>query len=147
MSSSMMKDNFAGTRISTLDEVLEYASSQNITVNLELKDLTSAKGISSAQKDTFAAMVVSRVYAYDMEDQVIFASFNHNYLAEIDRLNSDNKTLYVTHEGGAASLINNYPADAYSIDLAAITSDDVEFFQERLLAELQLFLQPIQTKE
>lgn len=128
MSSSMMKDNFAGTKISTLDEVLEYASSQNITVNLELKDLTSAKGISSAQKDTFAAMVVSRVYAYDMEDQVIFASFNHNYLAEIERLNSDNKTLYVTHEGGAASLINNYPADAYSIDLAAITSDDVEFF-------------------
>lgn len=128
MSSDMMKNNFAGTKISTLDEILQYAQSQNITINLELKDISTAKGISSAQKDTFAAMVVSRVYAYGLEDKVIFASFNYDYLAEIERLNSNNQTLYVTHEGGAANLINNYPADAYSIDLNGISKDDVEFF-------------------
>lgn len=128
MSATMMKNNFSGTKVSTLDEILEFASTQDVTVNLELKDISSAKGISQAQKDTFAAMVVARVYAYGVEDKVIFASFNHNYLSQIKRLNNNNKTLYVTHESGAAHLINDYPADAYSIDLNAITADDVEFF-------------------
>ena len=142
--SDQMKDAcYKGERIITLDQVLAYFSGEyydgaasdiialvgdvpdGVLINLELKDLTNYKGISQAQKDTFAAAVVSRVYAYGLQDRVVFASFNQAYLDTIESLNSDNYTLCVTEEGEADMLLEKRPADSYSIDLNVVTDDTI----------------------
>lgn len=134
LSEDMMSRCYDGEHIATLDEVLAYMATEqidsNVTINLELKDITGAKGISQAQKDIFAAAVVSRVYAYELQDRVIFASFNHDYLMQIEALNSENTTLYVTESGDADVLLSDYPADSYSIDLNAVTEECVNKIHE-----------------
>lgn len=145
LSERMRKDCYAGEKIITLDELLAYFSGEavvndsgimayigqvpsDVLINLELKDLTNFKGISQAQKDTFAAAVVSRVYAYGLQDRVVFASFNHDYLDQIEALNPANYTLCVTENGDADWLLEHYPADSYSMDLNVVTEDAIAKF-------------------
>lgn len=146
LSDRMMSDCYKGEKIVTLDEVLAYFNGDyvvtdssdirafvgevpgNVLINLELKDLTNFKGISKAQKDTFAAAVVSRVYAYGLQDRVVFASFNHDYLDQIEALNPDNYTLCVTENGDADWLLEHYPADCYSMSLEVVSDYAIERF-------------------
>jgi glycerophosphoryl diester phosphodiesterase len=76
---SWMKPEFAGERVPTLDEVLEWARPR-ILVNIEIK------GAGCEEK------IVELVKKHGMIDKVIVSSFHHEYLAKIKDLEPAIKT-------------------------------------------------------
>jgi len=68
-----LKQEFAGERVPTLDEVLEWAK-HRIMVNIEIKGAGCEE------------QIVELVKKHEMTDKVIVSSFHHEYLAKIKKL-------------------------------------------------------------
>lgn len=66
-------EEFAGTKIPALSEVLEFISALNIKLIIELK----------GDYEKLDMKVVELIHRYNCEDKAIISSFNHNYLKNI----------------------------------------------------------------
>lgn len=113
--------DFAGEKIPNLQEALEYISAQNCMVYLELKDCGEVPG--------FEECVVEMVHTTGMQDRVMYASFNYEYLRKIKEIDAESEILYNTTLD-KKTMIQEYPAEYYGLYLESATADLVETIHE-----------------
>ncbi len=111
-----------GERIPTLDEVIELISPTELGIYLELKDI--------GESDTFVQKVVETVNRYSMQDRVLYASFNYEYLCMIKEDEENAKILCNTSIGDPEKLLNEYPADCYGVNRENINQDTIRKLKE-----------------
>lgn len=107
---SWFSADFAGEKIPTLEQVMEYAKGK-IDLNIEIKDL----GKDSCLPDKVLELVVEN----EMQDQCIITSTNRNYLKRIKTINPDIKTGYII-----AAAYGDYYSDEF-VDVISIRSSFV----------------------
>lgn len=110
-----------GEHIPTLAEVLDFIQPTELGIYLELKDIGEAEG--------FAVSVAALVEEAQMQDRVLFASFNYQYLQQIREADAANRILCNTKIGDADRLLTEYPADAYGLWLETLTQDTIRNLQ------------------
>lgn len=108
---------YAGERIPTLDEVLNYLQDTSCRLYLELKDIGEVEG--------FEETVVSTVTSYNMLDKCIFASFNYSYLKTIKDINNSARILYNTSMDSEEN-IRTHPAEYYGLYVECLSPELVE---------------------
>ncbi|AJI20984.1 glycerophosphodiester phosphodiesterase [Priestia megaterium] len=79
------KKKYGVCKIPTLNEVMEWASSEGISVNIELKN-------NIFDYPYLEMKVLDLIYLYKMKDRTMISSFNHNSLARIGSLDSTIET-------------------------------------------------------
>lgn len=99
-------EEYAGTRIPTLEEVMDVCEGR-IMMNIELK----AVDTSGELEEKVAQIITER----DMEDQCVVTSFKQNSLIAIKRYNPDILTGYI-YNFGYSNTINYEAMDILSID-------------------------------
>lgn len=114
---SWFHSGFAGERIPTLQMALEYIATQECKVYLELKDCGPVPG--------FEDSVVEVVQSTGMQDRVVYASFNYEYLKKIKELDNNSKILYNT-TSDKKTIVQEYPAEFYGLYFEAATADLIE---------------------
>ena len=127
---SWYSSDFAGEKIVTLDEFLDYvAGVDGLRVYLELKDLYAIKGETSPYDttniDPFVSGIFDAVVSHGLEDRIIFASFNYNYLQQFKALDSNCEILLNISEYGV-DLPQIYPADYYGLFTDVISKEVVD---------------------
>ncbi len=103
---SWFSEEFAGTRVATLEEALEICRGK-ISMNIELKD--------NLISETLVDAVLEQIELYGMEEQVVISSASYRYLKEVREKNPNIRTGYIL---GAA--YGNYFED-----------DNIDFFSIR----------------
>lgn len=78
----LLKLNFDGEKIVSLDEFLNFAKKKKVYFNLEIKELHSI----SIEKKAIG-IILKKLKKYKCEKQVIISSFDHQYLKKIRILN------------------------------------------------------------
>ena len=111
-----------GEHIPTLSQVLELIQHTNLGIYLELKDIGEA--------DNFAIAVAEMVQNAQMQDRVVFASFNYQYLQQIKEADANNQILCNTKLGDADRLLKEYPADYYGLWMETLTQDTIRKLKE-----------------
>ncbi|MCR4657570.1 MAG: phosphatase PAP2 family protein, partial [Lachnospiraceae bacterium] len=122
--------SFKGEKIPTLAEALEQIRKSDLSIYLELKDISGAAGLSEEQKEKFPEMVAKEVDEHGMKGRIIYASFQYDYLKKFKALSKKNKTLLNTVEGDAGILLNEYPSDYYGMGRDAVSGEAVEKLHE-----------------
>lgn len=83
------KEDIKLQQISTLEEVLKFSKENNLSINIEIKDLSK-----TPFNDVAVDKVIELVLSYKMQEDVIISSFNKNYIMEVEEKNKDiNKAL------------------------------------------------------
>ena len=118
---SWFHDGFAEERIPTLQQALEYIATQECKVYLELKDCGQVPG--------FENSVVEVVHNTEMQDRVVYASFNYEYLKKIKELDYNSKILYNT-TSDKKTMVQDYPAEFYGLNLESATADLIAAIHE-----------------
>jgi len=78
------QQSYVGERAPTLREALQFTLDNDWRVNVELKDLrTKGKGLLVVEK------TVALIEELSLQERVVVSSFNHDYLRQVRRLNSD----------------------------------------------------------
>lgn len=126
MSAQGVIDNYTDEKMPTLSEVLDLIRKSDLSIYLELKDISAATSLTAEQLQGFAEMVVNTVDEYSMQNRVIYASFNYDYLKQIKALSEENKILCNTVIGNADTLLTDYPADYYGLNIETINQDAIE---------------------
>ncbi len=126
MSAQGVIDNYAVESIPTLSEVLKLIGNSDLSIYLELKDISAATSLTAEQLQGFAEMVVNTVDEHSMQNRVIYASFHYDYLKQIKTLSKENKILCNTVIGNADTLLTDYPADYYGLNIETINQDTIE---------------------
>ena len=103
---SWFSEEYAGTSIPTLSEVLELIKESNIKIYLELKDI--------GEDAQFPLEVYQLTQDYQMEDRCVFASFQYNYLRIIKDTYPEAKILLNTTIA-ETTLPQDYPSDYYGV--------------------------------
>ncbi len=106
--------DFAGEKIPTLQETMEYLRTQECNIYLELKDIGEA--------EWFAESVAATVAAYDMTERCVFASFNYKYLQAIKEQDAANRILYNTMSD-KTTMVTDYPAEYYGLYLESVSPE------------------------
>lgn len=78
----LLKLNFDGEKIVSLDEFLNFAKKKRLYFNLEIKELHSV-----AIEKKALGIILKKLKKYKCEKQVLISSFNHEYLEKIKFLN------------------------------------------------------------
>ncbi|MEK8128865.1 glycerophosphodiester phosphodiesterase [Paenibacillus filicis] len=79
---------FPVAEIPTLKQVLELVKTHNLYLNIEIKDIMTNTG----KYDGLNLAAARLVEEYELVDQVIFSSFNHNSMAELKESYPEIKT-------------------------------------------------------
>ena len=111
-----------GEHIPTLSQVLQLIQPTNLEIYLELKDI--------GESEDFAVSVAQMVQEIQMQDRVIFASSNYQYLQQIKETDWNNRILYDTRLGDADRLLVECPADYYGLWLEDLTQDTIRKLKE-----------------
>lgn len=111
-----------GERIPTLAEVLELVKSTDMGIYLELKDVGERAG--------FVDAVIEEVKVHEMQQRVVYASFNYGYLQQIKASDESALILCNTSLGDADRLLNEYPADCYGLNVDMINQDTIRKLKE-----------------
>ncbi|MFT4415650.1 glycerophosphodiester phosphodiesterase [Fredinandcohnia humi] len=86
------KEQYGFCSIPTLEEVLQWASKNNLLVNVELKTgLVTYKGIEEK--------TIEMIHKYGLEDRVILSSFNHYSMVKCRQLSSSIEIALLFMEG------------------------------------------------
>lgn len=85
-------DAFAGTKIPTLEEVLDWVTATPLGIHIELKN-----GI--VRYDGLEDRVIELVRHYQLIDRVVISSFNHYSLVDVHRQHPDIETAILFMEG------------------------------------------------
>lgn len=76
---------FAGEKIPTLDEFLDYVKDKDILINMELKNsIISYYGLEKK--------VLDKIYEYKLQKKVILSSFNHYSMVKVKKYDESIKT-------------------------------------------------------
>lgn len=89
---SWFDEKFTEERIPTLDQLLQLAKANDITVNIEIKS-----GL--VMYPNIEQKVIDKIYEYNMQQQVIISSFNHYALAQSKRIDQSIPTGILYMEG------------------------------------------------
>ena len=100
-----------------LEEVIVWAKSKNVHLNIELKNNGHIK--------KWVGSVVDLINKYNYSDMVLVSSQNYNTLKKIKEYDSNIKTVYVCRKLGSSVDYYIY-ADIFSMRISEITADIVE---------------------
>lgn len=109
--------DFAGTKIPTLQELLECVKDSDVKICLELKEIGDVDG--------FEEKILKIVKKYDMLDRCVFASFYYPYLEHLKKLDSDIKVCYFT-KTASSTVIEEFPAEYYGMNIASVSAGIVD---------------------
>lgn len=109
-------DEYAGEKIPTLDELLEYAAMEDVFLNIELKP-------SKTDKD-YASGVISLIEQYERISRCVVASSSYELLKEVKHINPDIKTVYIMTMA-IGELGDMEYADVYSVRYNFLTASMV----------------------
>ena len=106
--------DFVGTKIPTLEQVLHFASG-TIALNIEIK----TEAVSTELQGGVEEKCLDLVRKYNMEDHVLFSSFNYLAIEHLKKLDPDMPAalLYNWSRSNGASpvqLVEQYRADAFN---------------------------------
>lgn len=118
---SWFSADFAGEQIPTLRDALEYIQTQSCKVYLELKDCGQIPG--------FEESIVEVVNSTGMQNRVVYASFNYEYLKKIKEIDMNSAILYNT-KSDKKTLVQKYPAEFYGLYLESATADLIDVIHE-----------------
>lgn len=110
-------DDFAGTKIPTLQETLACIKDSDVKICIELKDIGEVEG--------FEESVLKIVQKYGMEDRCVFASFYYPYLAHIKELDEDAQILYFT-TSTKITVTEEFPAEYYGMNIGSMSAELVD---------------------
>jgi glycerophosphoryl diester phosphodiesterase len=85
---SSFSDDFAGVVVPTLREVMEFASENDVFLNIELKD-------ADTNSDSYVQGIVDMIHEYDYVDNCMLAAVSYDLLKEVKALDEDITTLYI----------------------------------------------------
>lgn len=103
---------FAGEKIPSLEEVVEYAKFNNIRLNIELKP--------TGHEENFEQNVLDIIDKYDFAERCVITSQNYAVLVNVKNINPEIKTIYVMSIG-IGNIIELDKADGYSLEATNIT--------------------------
>jgi len=101
-------------RIPTLAQALELLNSNNIPVNVEIKDMTGTPFDATATKD-----VISVIQSLQMQDSILLSSFNHSYIQEAKTIDASITRAALQeqfHPKNLISYLKNLGVGSYNID-------------------------------
>ncbi len=118
---------FASERIPTLEEVLVFASAQEIYLNIEIKTDDKPGSIEKA--------CISLVKKYNMEENVLFSSFDMKAMKKIKASAPDITTALlftssVTNRKMPSELVKQYKADAFHCTYRQLTKKRLSDLKE-----------------
>ncbi len=114
---SFFDSQYHTERIPLLEDVLEFAKSQDIKLNIELKP-------TGKEKD-FEKNVVDMIKEYHLEDSCVITSQVYEVLEKVKQHDKDIKTVYVM-SFAYGNIISLTAADSFSIEASSITKTLVE---------------------
>jgi len=117
---SYMGEEFAGTYVPTLAEVLELCQG-NTMLNIELKN--------NGHDDTLVEDVVALIEDYHFENQCMLTSTSLKYLKQVKELNSDLKTGYILSTA-YGSFYDNDAVDFFSVSSGLLNEKIVKSIHE-----------------
>ena len=112
---SWFSEEYEGTRIPTLEAVMDYAKGK-IDLNIEIKNLGNSSGLPEK--------VIELVEKHEMQEQCVITSTNRFYLKRVKAVNPEIRTGYII-----SAAYGNFYSDEF-IDLISIRSS---FVTERMI--------------
>ncbi len=100
--------DYANTKIPTLQEFLDLVKEDDVKIYLELKDLGPVDG--------FVSSVYNAIEQNGLQDRVVYASFNYDYLKQFKELDSSAPILLNTAIANT-SILEETPAEYYGINV------------------------------
>jgi len=127
--SSWFDKNIPLQKILLLEEVLELSKKYNISLNIEIKDMSET---------IFDEFYVKEIY-YILEKQkmineVLISSFNHNYLKILKAMDKSISTAAVFWESVPNNLLEYLKlleVDSYHIDLSLVNKEQIDILKEK----------------
>lgn len=112
---------YSNVRIPLLVDAIEFAKSNNIKLNIDLKTVN--------QEDDLESSVVELIEKYNFVDSCVITTPSYRKIRNIKRLNPNIKTAYLAY-APSESLINLSDADAISINIMAINNYIVDLLHK-----------------
>jgi len=103
---SFFSPEFSDQRISTLNEVLDFAESRHINLNIELKP--------TGHETDFVPIVVSEILNHHFQNNCVITSQKYSILQEVKEYSSEVRTIYVMSVAAGNITLLQY-ADGFSI--------------------------------
>ena len=120
--------SFAGVKILSLEEALEFTKKSKWKVNIEIKSF-------SFETDNFELVekVVDQINQFKMEKMVMVSSFNHAYIKRVKKLNPRITTGALVDKplNNPANYLKEIEADVYDVSVSAISLDEIELLQSK----------------
>ena len=132
---SFFDSKYQGEKIPLLKDVLEFASNNNIKLNIELKP--------TGYEKNFEAQVVDLVKEYNLLDKCVITSQVYEVLANVKKYNQDIKTVYVMSLA-YGNILDLKEADNFSIEASSITKKLVKEIHN---AGKEIYAWTVNTKE
>jgi glycerophosphoryl diester phosphodiesterase len=115
---SFFSDEYAGVRVPTLREVMDFAVENDVFLNIELK-------AADTNTDDYIQGIVDMIHEYDYADNCMVASTQYDALKEIKELDEDITTVYIL-KFAFNNLGSMEYVDAFSIRYNFISADLVK---------------------
>ncbi len=114
--------SYAGEKIPTLLEALEFTRQQGWQVNVEIKDASGTPGNAFVVEKTVAS-----IRELKMESRVMISSFNHTYVQKVRELEPLIKTAALVnhHVADPAALLRRLGAQGFNPDIGHIDLEQV----------------------
>lgn len=120
--------SFAGVKILSLEEALEFTKKSKWKVNIEIKSFPF-------ETDNFELVekVVDQINQFKMEKMVMVSSFNHAYIKQVKKLNPRITTGALVDKplNNPANYLKEIEADVYDVSVSAISLDEIELLQSK----------------
>jgi len=111
-------------RVSTLKEVLLFLKKHNFPVNVEIKDMSQTAFDKLATK-----IVADIVKEVEVENLVLFSSFNHNYIKELSLLAPNTTRAALKHKSHPEDIVQylkSLHVDGYHCELGIANKDIIK---------------------
>ena len=110
---SLFSEDYAGEKIPTLREVLEYCNQEDVFLNVELKP-------ANTDNETYVQGIIDLLEEYDYLDDCVVASSDYDTLKKVKEINPDIETVYIMYVAYGDIGDMDY-VDAFSIQHSFIT--------------------------
>lgn len=114
-------------KIILLEELLGFSRQNKIALNIEIKDMSVM-----FVEDIFIEEIYDILKSFKMTNEILFSSFNHNYLKKIKRLDKNISTAALFDEQEPKDLLEylkSLEVDAYHIDLSLVNEEKIKLLK------------------